>query len=331
MILPGRLTLLTCAVVIAGCAETPPDPTADSNEQVSVNTVSQDPVYESTNGAENGNSEPTVVNQPVNPVVDDDSALPPSHQSPNTNSKATEQPASPIAEISEERSSFNAHMSAAHRAIEEAQWEDASRSLDLALQLNPNSAAARDLQELVATQQELLRQQDLVRRFTAAIQVEHWSEANEVAKNMKTQNPATLAQIQRSETLESAEQLVDRLLSEPKRLSRPSVQSEVSRLRNLTESVDPGKRVGEKLSRLRELSLRWTTPVVLTLNSDGATTVILRPGRSMGQFRTQKIQLMPGEYVLIGRRDGFREVRRSLHLNPNSEPTTIEIKATERF
>lgn len=331
MILLRRLAVLTCAVVIAGCAETPPDQTTDSNEQVSANTASQNPVYEITNGEENANSEPIVVNQPVNPVVDDDSALSPSHQSPKPNARATEQSASPIAEISEEQSSFNKHMSAAHRAIEEEQWEEASRSLDVALQLNPSSAAARDLQELIATQQELLLQRDLLHRFTAAIQVERWKEANEIAKNMKTQNPATLAQIQRSKTLVSAEQLVDRLLFEPKRLSRPSVQSEVRRLGSLTENVDPGKRVGEKLSRLRELSHRWTTPVVLNLNSDGATTVILRPGRSMGQFRTQKIQLMPGEYVLIGRRDGFREVRRSLLLNPSSDPTTVEIKATERF
>ena len=92
-----------------------------------------------------------------------------------------------------------------------------------------------------------------------------------------------------------------------------------------------GKRIGEKIKRLNEVSRLWTTPVVINLNSDGYTNVMLRPGRNLGRFRAQTFQLMPGEYELIGRRDGFREVRQALRLDPNDEPKTIEIKASERF
>ena len=222
-------------------------------------------------------------------------------------------------------------MTAVHLAIQQKRWDEASHLLEEALQLEPNSTAAQELRDFVVMQQEILHQQELAQKFTDAIRIEQWSEAEEIAKNMKTQNSDIHEQIHRSKTLVNAEQLVDRLLSNPKRLSRPSGQSEVHRLTSLTENVNPGARVGEKLSRLRELSHDWTTPVVVNLNSDRHTTVILRPGRSLGRFRSQKVQLMPGEYVLIGRRDGFREVRRSLRLDPNDEPKTIEIKATERF
>lgn len=226
---------------------------------------------------------------------------------------------------------LNELMTSVHQAVDLEQWGEARLRLDEVLQLNPDSVAAKDLQEFVTRQLELQHQQDLGKRFVAAVRNEHWNDAIEIAKNLKTRNSEVLEQIQRSETLITAEQLADRLLANPQRLSRPSTQNEVSRLRNLTDNIDTGERIGKKLERLYEMSLLWTTPVLINLSSDGYTNVILRPGRNLGRFRSQKVQLMPGEYELIGRRDGFREVRRSLRLDPNAEPRNIEIKASERF
>ena len=222
-------------------------------------------------------------------------------------------------------------MTSVHQAVDVEQWDEARRLLEKALQINPDSVVAKDLQDFVTRQLELQRQQNLAEGFIAAVRSERWTDASEIAKNMKTQNSQILEQIKLSETLITAEQLVDRLLANPQRLSRPSTQNEVNRLRNLTDNIDSGERIGKKLRRLDEMSRLWTTPVVINLNSDGYTNVILRPGRNLGRFRSQKVQLMPGEYELIGRRDGFREVRQSLHLDPNAEPRDIEIKASERF
>ncbi|MCY4130449.1 MAG: hypothetical protein OXG15_14540 [Gammaproteobacteria bacterium] len=335
-----RLTLLAWAIAIAGCAETKSNESADSTERPNLNTPAQVTVDESSDAVGPASSAQETTQPAAKPVGEDQnlntnaidrSASFTSPQPSRRESEDTNTQRSSTSDHSDQQSTFNQHMTAVHRAIEQKRWKEASRLLEEALQLQPNSNAAQDLRDFVASQQQLLDQQDLAERFTAAIQVEHWTEASKISKGIKTQDSATLEQIERSEILVTAEQLADRLLSDPKRLSRPSVQSEVSRLRSLTEDVDPGNRVGEKLSKLRKLSHRWTTPVVVNLNSDGNTTVILRPGRSLGQFRSQKIRLMPGEYVLIGRRDGFREVRRSLQLDPNGQPMNIEIKALERF
>ena len=335
-----QLTLAICAVAIAGCAETRSNGDTDSTEQLNLDTASQAAVAKlpdavdseaSNQESTEATSEPVVEKKSVNAVGVDTLVTATSSQSSQSESEEKNLQESSNSGFSDQQSTFNKHMTAVHRAIEQKQWDEASRLLEEALQLEPRSTAAQDLREFGAMQQELLHQQDLIKKFTTALQVEHWIEASEIAKDIKTQDSVTLEQIQRSKILVNAERLADRLLSDPKRLSRPSVQSEVERLGTLTENVNPGERVGEKLSRLRELSHRWTTPVVVNLNSDGNTTVILRPGKSLGRFRSQKIQLMPGEYVLIGRRDGFREVRLPLRLDPNNEPKTLEIKALERF
>lgn len=334
-----RLAVLACAVAIAGCAEKQTHENAESTGQLNASAALQISADQSSDAAdpvamarqaEGTESNRSNVSQASNPVVIDTSTLAAIPQrSQNESEESSEQ--TPSKSSGSEQSTFNDRMTAAHRAIEQEHWGEATRLLASALQLNPSSAAVRDLQNFVTLQQELLNQQVLTQRFTNALHVEQWSEAHEIAKNIKTEDSDTLAQIQRSKTLIEAEQLADQLLAEPNRLSRPSVQSDVKRLKNLTENVNPGNRVGEKLSHLNELSRLWTTPVMVNLSSDGKTTVIVRPGRSLGRFRSQKIQLMPGEYVLIGRRDGFREVRRTLRLDPNDDPKTIGIAAKERF
>ncbi len=333
-----RLTSFTFACAIVGCAETHSDVPIESLDQANPPTVSQRSLTDVANVAEptiqddrssNPQSDRSSETESLKPITNSEPAT--ADRTSDEVGHAIKEQRTVVARVSKKQATFNKLMTAAHQAIDQKDWEKASRLLKETLQLEPTSTATQDLMDFVVRQQDLLIQRDLSERFTAAIQAERWTEASELAKNMNTQDSDVLKQIQRSETLMSAEQLADRLLSNPERLSRPSTQTDVSRLQNLTDNVDLGKRVGEKLLSLNELSRRWTTSVVINLNSDGNTTVILRPGRSLGRFRTQKIQLMPGEYELIGRRDGFREVRRSLRLDPDSEPKTIEIKVSERF
>ena len=321
-----RLSLVICAIAVAGCTQTETNMTTES-------TYQRDPI---------GSVQPTLADLPDVIETNAEGEAPSNFadantesttvdKSPGQNTKQAPEQRTFDSNGSETQTSFNEMMTAAHQALEQEHWQEASRFLEEALERNPNSAAARDLLVFVTKQQELINQQALTEKFTSAVQAERWIEANDIAKNINLQSSEILTQVQRCEALIRAEKLADRLLSNPERLSRPSIQTEVMLLHDLTNNVDLGERVGEKVTRLNELSQRWTTPVVINLNSDGYTNVLLRPGRNLGRFRSQKIELMPGNYQLIGRRNGYREVLRELRLTPNGDVQTIEIKAVERF
>ena len=332
----GRLALLVCAVLIAGCSDTRPNEATAPADQTDATAASIDSVDASTEDATlaERNDEtvsPADLKEAEKRSQGHESDQDADERVPERGVNTTARQGTAVGGVSNTQSTFDRLMTEAHHAIDHEQWDEASRLVEETLQLKPNSVAAQDLRDSVARQRELIRQQDLTQTFAVAVRNERWADAKEIAQNLKTQNSDVLEQIQWIETLANAEQLADRLLASPERLSRPSTQDEVSRLQNLTANVDLGKRIGEKMARLNELNRDWTMPVVIKLNSDGRTNVILRPGRNLGRFRSQKIQLMPGDYQLIGRRDGFREVRQSLRLSPNMEPKTIEIKASERF
>ena len=337
---PRWLFVLLCVVAIVGCAESQSSSEVETTKQRNAATESQDSVDSSTHVTAltvleevlpESSTTPVAMDQSVDSPLVNDSSPAQTERASETDNRETEESKTLDSAISQTQSTFNRLMTRIHQAIDQERWEEAEHLLNETLKLNPNSDAAQELVDLVATQLELRHQRELAGNFASAMQREEWIEATEIAVNMRTQDSALLEQIQRAKTLIESEQLADRLVANPERLSRPSVQTEVSRLRNLIADVDPGQRVGDKLARLNEMSRRWTTPVKISLSSDGYTTVILRPGKSLGRFRTQTVQLMPGAYELIGRRDGFREVRRSLLLNPNSETSTVEIKASERF
>ena len=335
-----RLFVLLCLVAIVACAETKTNTHVESDQKLNPNSETQNSIDDSTHISaltvlEEAPSGTSTTQAAVDQSSDSPRVIDPTRTQTELTSKSVENETGPSGTsslgISQTQSAFNRLMTRIHQAIDKEQWEEAIRSLDEAEKLNPNSDAAKDLRDFVAMQREQLHQQILAEKFAKAIDHEEWTEASKIAANMKTQDTVVLTQIRRSKTLIEVEELTERLVASPERLSRPSIQAEVSRLRSLIADVEPGERISDKLARLNEMSQLWTTPVTISLNSDGYTTVILRPGRSLGRFRTQTVQLMPGEYELIGRRDGFREVRRSLLLNPKSEPTTVEIKASQEF
>ena len=65
------------------------------------------------------------------------------------------------------------------------------------------------------------------------------------------------------------------------------------------------------------------TPVPVTLTSDSATEVTLSQVGALGKFARKEVQLRPGRYVLLGSRDGKRDVRRELMVMPQMAPVEI--------
>jgi hypothetical protein len=51
----------------------------------------------------------------------------------------------------------------------------------------------------------------------------------------------------------------------------------------------------------------------------------------LGSFQTRRLSLPPGKYTVIGRRDGFRDVRYELSLAPGQQGAALSVRCTERI
>lgn len=128
---------------------------------------------------------------------------------------------------------------------------------------------------------------------------------------------------------------LDRLLTDvigdPERLGEDAVFEQAVDVYHTGRAIeDPGPRLAGQLERLERLLDAARVPATVELRSDGLTDVtVLRVG-PVGKFEARSLTLSPGRYVAVGRRIGYRDVRREFAVGFGNEPGAIEVRCTER-
>ena len=87
-------------------------------------------------------------------------------------------------------------------------------------------------------------------------------------------------------------------------------------------------------SRVRSLSLKAliaaaARPVAVQFESDNLTTVTIYKVGNLGAFNSRTVELRPGSYVVVGTRDGYRDVRRNVRIDPAGSREPINVRCEE--
>jgi hypothetical protein len=123
------------------------------------------------------------------------------------------------------------------------------------------------------------------------------------------------------------------LIDEPERLAAQSVRSEADALIQRAHAVpNAGPVLRSQVARLEILLPEFDKPVRLALVSDNATQVAIQRVGDFGAFSRREIELKPGKYTVLGRREGFRDVRRDVTIAPGTgadQVQTISVSCVE--
>jgi tetratricopeptide (TPR) repeat protein len=171
---------------------------------------------------------------------------------------------------------------------------------------------------------------------------ERWEEAEHTYEAALASDP-TLAFAQEGKARAAARaDLGDRLqqlLDQPDRLAAPAVREQARSLLQTAQSQSPsGPVLRSQIARLQILLPGFDKPVRLSLLSDNSTQVaITRVGAqsgtarvgSFGVFSRRDITLLPGRYVVVGTRNGFRDVRREITVAPGQDIQTIKVTCSD--
>ena len=120
-------------------------------------------------------------------------------------------------------------------------------------------------------------------------------------------------------------------LQKPERLSAEAVAREAEGVLERARGAAPaGPRLRQQTAALERALHDARTPVDVLLVSDGLTEVsVLRVG-TMGTFRGEKkVALRPGSYVVLGKRQGYRDSRQNLVVSPSRIPPPLEVRCRE--
>ena len=202
---------------------------------------------------------------------------------------------------------------------------------------------AQAIRPAAAEVAEALAQVDAAARGTADANVEalaarlvaeeRWTEALALYEQALATDPTLeFAQRGKARTLPRADlsRRLQTVIERPERLASADVRAETERLLVRARSLaEQGPVIRSQISRLEMLMPAFDRPVTLALESDNATEVAIQRVGYFGAFERRELELKPGQYTIIGRRQGFRDVRREFTLAPGTDIQTIVVRCVE--
>lgn len=229
---------------------------------------------------------------------------------------------------------YREHLSAGFAALARADNAGAAKEFRAALALHGTGTEAREGLQQAQFQLSQQRIAELLGSARQAAHAEDWVKARRDFDAALTIDATLGPAIEGSR--EAARRIaLDEALTElehtPDRLLEPGTRSRAGELLARAAAIsDPGPRLKARLAAVRGLLRTYSTPLTLQLRSDGQTEVsVLRVG-SYGTLVERTLELLPGNYVAVGRRNGFRDVRIEFRVRAGQTPAEVLVQCVEK-
>ncbi|MDT8429326.1 MAG: hypothetical protein RQ757_11220 [Pseudomonadales bacterium] len=228
---------------------------------------------------------------------------------------------------------FTAVMSEGFALLQRGESEAAITAFERALRMRPQSAQAQEA--INQTRNEIAIAQINRARDLAQTQVasEKWAEAVAAYDTaLAVDNNLVFATEGRDYAQKrlQLDQLLEQAIQQPERLADEAVYEQVVGIYYAGRDLaDAGPRLQQQLDTLESLLRQARQPVEVELLSDNATEITLYQVGALGKFERQNLTLQPGQYVAVGTRPGYRDVRREFTVGFGHNPGPITIQCNE--
>ena len=229
---------------------------------------------------------------------------------------------------------FTNAMSDGFALLEDNRLENARRLFQKALEIKPSAQEAHNALKQTENRITVTRINNLLAKAEESEQSESWTEAVDYYEQaLKLDTNLTVAQTGKQNALFRAnlDQRLTYTISNPLRLSDQSVYNEVRALYQQAIKINPtGRKLQDQIISLKNILDRARKPVVVTFQSNNLTDVTLYKMGNLESFTTRQVSLVPGRYVAVGKREGYRDVRVEFSIDPEKPVKTIVVQCEEK-
>lgn len=230
---------------------------------------------------------------------------------------------------------FNLAMSSGFRLLEQERHEQAREAFNKALKLKPRSRSARDGIEQATHRITSTQINAALKQAQAAEQQEDWPgavAAYDAALKLNNSLGNALEGKQRAALRAEIHSRLEEILARPERLFDGAVYNDVTSFLDKIQSFpDPGPVLSAQLEQLVRALALAATPVTVELRSDNQTRVTLYKVGELGYFTSKVLSLRPGNYVAVGHRDGYRDVRVEFFVAPDKAMEPVVVSSKEKI
>lgn len=228
---------------------------------------------------------------------------------------------------------FAAVMSKGFAALQSGDAEAAKAAFEQAGKLRPGST------EVAAALQQANDQQTLS-AITVQINAANAAEANEdwatalAAWNAALVIDPNLVDAQNGQRRTQSRTNLDNFLTDsianPLRLGDAAVYAQTEQVvHDATTLLTPGPKLQRQLQQVQDFMARAKVPVDVTIQSDGQTAVTLFGIGELGLLTSKTLSLPPGNYVAVGVRAGYRDVRQEFVVGLDGQSVQITVSCND--
>ncbi|MFV0277395.1 MAG: hypothetical protein ACK5HY_09460, partial [Parahaliea sp.] len=228
---------------------------------------------------------------------------------------------------------FNRAMSEGYAALDDSRFSAAREAFRQAQALKPGSGEVKSALQELSSSETAHRLASLQRQGSGQEQAEDWQAAVASYEKALAIDPSVVyAQQGLARALPRAQlqQRLEEVIKKPERLSDPTVAATTGKLLAEARGASPaGPVLSGQIASLERLLAVASRPIAVTLRSDQQTSVTLYKVARLGQFTEHRLDLRPGTYTAVGTRNGYRDVRRTFTISPDTPPEPVVIACTE--
>jgi hypothetical protein len=227
-----------------------------------------------------------------------------------------------------------ARVSAGYAALAAGRIDEARREFQAAIRLGAGTAAREGLQQ-ADFQSSQQRIGALLAKARDAEAAEDWKAALSAAEAALAVD-ATLAPARESQQRARARLALDtalaKITADPEALLSEESRAAADKLLAAARGVgEPGPRLRMQIAGAEAQLARMRTRVPVTLHSDGNTDVTVFRVGSLGSFDERRVELLPGDYVAAGTREGYRDVRVPFAVRPGTATAPVSVQCRQRI
>ncbi len=230
---------------------------------------------------------------------------------------------------------FRGHMRNGHAELDRSNFDDAIAAFNKAIGLYPDKAEATIALQAAQNQKTDYELNTIRVEAIDAMEQESWSIAETLYRDALALRPSVAfaeVGLQKAVNYRDKQKQLRTLLNDPARLSDQSVAGYSAAVIAELEAdaeLPPGLVQAKETLKLQLQEYSRLVPV--TLRSDGRSVVSILRGERYRPFRQKMLELRPGTYTLLARREGYRDKRISFEVPLDGEPVTVTIGADEKF
>jgi tetratricopeptide (TPR) repeat protein len=224
---------------------------------------------------------------------------------------------------------FNAAYNAAQEAFKAKDWAKVVAEGEQALKVNPQKTEVR---QMIKAAQENAHREAVQKALNKAYAYENqhqWIEARDAYSETLRLEP-NLADAK--EGFARAGSMIRTLLSyntyideAEKLVTRNDFQGATRRFNDAMGIKPAYLGNSDRVQQLHATLTAQSAPMEVTFRSDGKTWVSISNFRLLGQIDSTTVKILPGDYEIVGRRKGYKDVFLVLQVRNGTPPPTVNV------